>query len=86
MPDDDEPTLVSAAPQRKLAVILAAVVAGYSRLMERDEEGTHQRLQGLLREVVRAAAETHRGRIFKTAGGRIHGRIRERHRSGALPR
>lgn len=68
MPDDDEPTLVSAGPQRKLAVILAADVAGYSRLMERDEEDTHERLQRLLRDVVRPAVETHRGRIFKTVG------------------
>ncbi|MGN7882350.1 adenylate/guanylate cyclase domain-containing protein [Ensifer sp. 22460] len=68
MPDDDKRTMVSAAPQRKLAVILAADVAGYSRLMERDEEDTHARLQGLLRDVARPAVETHRGRIFKTAG------------------
>jgi adenylate cyclase len=68
MPDDDEPTLVSAGPERKLAAILAADVAGYSRLMERDEEDTHARVQGLLRDVVRPAVETHRGRIFKTAG------------------
>ncbi|MBP1887044.1 adenylate/guanylate cyclase domain-containing protein [Sinorhizobium mexicanum] len=68
MREDDEPTSVSAGPQRKLAVILAADVAGYSRLMERDEEDTHARLQGLLRDVVRPAVETHRGRIFKTAG------------------
>ncbi|MBP2235299.1 adenylate cyclase [Sinorhizobium kostiense] len=68
MPDDDEPTLVSAAPQRKLAVILAADVAGYSRLMETDEEGTHERLQGLLRNIVRPSVEGHKGRIFKSAG------------------
>ncbi len=68
MPDDDEPTLVSAGPQRKLAVILAADVAGYSRLMERDEEDTHERLQALLRDVVRPVVGIHRGRIFKTAG------------------
>ncbi|WFU91893.1 adenylate/guanylate cyclase domain-containing protein (plasmid) [Rhizobium sp. CC1099] len=36
--------------------------------MERDEEGTHGRLQLLLRDVVRPAVGTHRGRIFKTAG------------------
>ncbi|MCA1443731.1 tetratricopeptide repeat protein [Ensifer sp. IC4062] len=68
MPDDDEPTLVSARPQRKLAVILAADVAGYSRLMEGDEEGTHERLQTTLRDAVRPTVETHKGRIFKTAG------------------
>jgi class 3 adenylate cyclase len=32
---------------RRLAAILAADVAGYSRLMGADEEGTHERLQGL---------------------------------------
>ncbi|OCP38967.1 adenylate/guanylate cyclase domain-containing protein [Ensifer sp. LC163] len=68
MPDDDEPIAVSAGPQRKLAVILAADVAGYSRLMESDEEDTHERLQKLLGDVVRPAVEIHRGRIFKTAG------------------
>ncbi|OCP17472.1 MULTISPECIES: adenylate/guanylate cyclase domain-containing protein [unclassified Ensifer] len=68
MPDDDEPIAVSAGPQRKLAVILAADVAGYSRLMESDEEDTHERLQRLLGDVVRPAVEIHRGRIFKTAG------------------
>lgn len=68
MSDDDEPIFISAGPERKLAVILAADVAGYSRLMERDEEGTHERLQVLLRDVVRPAVEIHRGRIVKTAG------------------
>ncbi|MGF6178689.1 adenylate/guanylate cyclase domain-containing protein, partial [Ensifer sp. 4252] len=68
MPDNDEPIFIPAGPERKLAVILAADVAGYSRLMERDEEGTHERLQVLLRDVVRPAVEIHRGRIVKTAG------------------
>ncbi|KWV56947.1 hypothetical protein AS026_32570 [Rhizobium altiplani] len=49
-------------------MILAADVAGYSRLMERDEEDTHERLQKLLRDVIRPAVGSHRGRIFKTAG------------------
>ncbi len=61
-------SLVSAGPERKLAVILAADVAGYSRLMERDEEGTHARLQLVLRDVVRPAVGMHKGRIVKTAG------------------
>ena len=68
MPDADEPILVSAGPQRKLVAVLAADVAGYSRLMECDEDGTHERLQLLVRDVVRPAVEVHRGRIFKTAG------------------
>ncbi|CDM62632.1 MULTISPECIES: adenylate/guanylate cyclase domain-containing protein [Rhizobium] len=49
-------------------MILAADVAGYSRLMERDEEGTHARLQLVLRDVVRPAVGIHKGRIVKTAG------------------
>ena len=39
-------------PVRRLAAILAADVAGYSRLMGVDEEGTHERLQGHLRDVI----------------------------------
>ncbi|MFK0689461.1 adenylate/guanylate cyclase domain-containing protein [Mesorhizobium sp. IMUNJ 23033] len=68
MPDDSDATTSSDRPERKLAAILAADVAGYSGLMERDEEGTHERLRVLLRNVVRPAVETHRGRIVKTAG------------------
>jgi adenylate cyclase len=68
MANDNEPTAVSGRPERKLAAILAADVAGYSGLMERDEEGTHERLQLLLRDVVRPEVETHRGRIVKTTG------------------
>jgi len=37
---------------RRLAAILAADVAGYSRLMGADQEGTHERLRAHLREVV----------------------------------
>jgi TolB-like protein/class 3 adenylate cyclase len=68
MPNDSDPTSASPRPERKLAAILAADVVGYSGLMERDEEGTHERLRELLRNVVRPAVETHRGRIVKTAG------------------
>jgi hypothetical protein len=38
--------------ERKLAAILAADVAGYSRLMGMDEEGTHERLRAHLRDLV----------------------------------
>ena len=37
---------------RRLAAILAADVAGYSRLMGADEDGTHERLRGLLRALI----------------------------------
>jgi adenylate cyclase len=53
---------------RRLAAILAADVAGYSRLMEADEEGTHERLQAHLRELVEPKIAEHRGRIVKNTG------------------
>jgi len=40
------------ASTRRLAAIFAADVAGYSRLMGADEEGTHERLKAHLRELV----------------------------------
>ena len=54
---------VPVRPERRLAAILAADVVGYSGLMERDEEGTHERLKALLRDVFRPAADRHRGRV-----------------------
>ena len=55
-------------PVRRLAAILAADVAGYSRLMGADEEGTHERLQAHFRELVNSKIEEHRGRIVKNTG------------------
>jgi class 3 adenylate cyclase len=55
-------------PVRRLAAILAADVAGYSRLMGMDEEGTHGRLQAHLREFIDPEIEEHRGRIVKNTG------------------
>jgi TolB-like protein/class 3 adenylate cyclase len=54
--------------QRKLAAILAADVAGYSRLMHADEEATHAKLSALLVEVVQPAVTAHGGRIVKNTG------------------
>jgi TolB-like protein/class 3 adenylate cyclase/cytochrome c-type biogenesis protein CcmH/NrfG len=54
--------------ERRLAAILAADVAGYSRLMGTDEEGTHERLRALFREVVDPKTKEHRGRIVKNTG------------------
>src|ERR1700737_3168744 len=56
------------AATRRLAAILAADVAGYSRLMGADEEGTHERLKAHLREVVDPKIKGHHGRIVKTTG------------------
>src|SRR5689334_4604177 len=53
---------------RRLTAILAADVAGYSRLMGVDEEGTHERLQGHLGELVNPKIAEHRGRIVKNTG------------------
>jgi adenylate cyclase len=53
---------------RRLAAILAADVAGYSRLMRADEEGTHERLKAHLREVVDPKMKEHRGRVVKNTG------------------
>src|SRR6266478_2388845 len=53
---------------RRLAAILAADVAGYSRLMGADEEGTLERLKALRHEVFDPKIAEHRGRIVKTTG------------------
>jgi len=54
--------------QRRLAAILAADVAGYSRLMGTDEEDTHERLKAHLRELVEPKIGEHRGRTVKNTG------------------
>jgi adenylate cyclase len=54
--------------ERRLAAILAADVAGYSRLIEADEEGTLRRLKALRAEVVDPKIADHKGRIVKTTG------------------
>ena len=54
--------------ERRLAAILAADVAGYSRLMGRDEAGTLARLKALRRELIDPMVAEHKGRIVKTTG------------------
>jgi hypothetical protein len=53
---------------RRLAAILAADVAGYSRLIGADEGGTLERLKTLRRELVDPKIAEHRGRLVKTTG------------------
>ena len=53
---------------RRLAAIVAADVAGYSRLMHNDEEGTHAKLAALLADAVTPAIAEHGGRIVKNTG------------------
>src|SRR5215813_7761481 len=55
-------------PVRRLAAILAADVAGYSRLMGADEEGTHERLKAHVQELVNPKIAEQRGRIVKNTG------------------
>jgi class 3 adenylate cyclase/TolB-like protein/cytochrome c-type biogenesis protein CcmH/NrfG len=57
--------------ERKLAAILAADVAGYSRLMGADEEGTLARLKAHRRELIDPKINEYRGRIVKTTGDGI---------------
>jgi len=54
--------------ERRLAAILAVDVAGYSRLMGRDEEGTLAALRAIRRELGDPKIKEHRGRIVKTTG------------------
>src|SRR4029077_1670127 len=54
--------------ERRVAAIPAADVAGYSRLIEADEEGTLGRLKALRAEVIDPKLALHRGRIVKTTG------------------
>jgi adenylate cyclase len=54
--------------ERRLMAILAADVAGYSRLMNTDEEGTLRQLKEHRRTIVDPRIAEHRGRIVKTTG------------------
>jgi class 3 adenylate cyclase len=58
----------ASSPTRRLAAIVCMDVAGYSRLMGADEEGTLERLKALRRELLDPKIAEHRGRIVKTTG------------------
>src|ERR1039458_6777233 len=60
--------MAEARVERRLAAILAADVAGYSRLMGVDEEGTLAALKACRREFIDPKIAEHRGRIVKTTG------------------
>jgi adenylate cyclase len=57
--------------ERRLAAVLAADVAGYSRLMGADEEGTLARLNAHRREFLEPTVAEHHGRVVKRAGDGI---------------
>jgi formylglycine-generating enzyme required for sulfatase activity/class 3 adenylate cyclase len=53
---------------RRLAAIVAGDIAGYSRLMELDEEGTHSRVKRIQRDLIDPSIAEHYGRLVKTTG------------------
>ncbi len=63
-----EIALATERVERRLTAILAADVAGYSRLTGLDEEGTHAQLQDHLRSLVNPKVAEHRGRVVKNTG------------------
>jgi adenylate cyclase len=64
-------SLTGERAERRLAAVLAADVAGYSRLMGADEEGTLARLKVVRKTLVDPVIASHRGRIVKTTGDGI---------------
>src|ERR1700730_7097643 len=56
------------ASTRRLAAVLAADVAGYSRLMGADEEGTHESLKVHFEQLINPTIGAHHGRLVKTTG------------------
>jgi len=60
--------MVEERVERRLAAIFAGDIAGYSRLMGADEEGTVRQLKGHRKELVDPKITEHRGRIVKTTG------------------
>src|SRR5436305_1099730 len=53
---------------RRLAAIVAGDIAGYSRLMQIDEEGTHLRVKRIERDLIEPSIAGHHGRLVKTTG------------------
>ncbi len=70
--------------ERRLAAILAADVAGYSRLMGVDEAGTLARLQAMRRELIDPTIAEHQGPHRQDDRRRAAGRVPERRRGGRL--
>jgi class 3 adenylate cyclase len=55
-------------PVRRIAAILAADISGYSRLMQRDEEGTYARVMRQRRELIEPSITEHHGKLINYAG------------------
>ena len=63
--------MATESPNRRLAAVLFADVAGYSRLMDQDENGTHIRVVRVFGEAVEPSIATHAGRVIKRTGDGI---------------
>src|SRR5215469_7276830 len=68
LPSGRATIMAEARVERRLAAILTADVAGYSRLMGADEEGTLAALKACRRELIDPKIAEHRGRMVKTTG------------------
>src|ERR1700723_1511802 len=64
----DQPPPDPTTIPRRLAAIVAADIAGSSRLMEIDEEGTHGRVKRIERDLIEPSIAEHHGRLVKTTG------------------
>ncbi|MGY4572426.1 SUMF1/EgtB/PvdO family nonheme iron enzyme [Bradyrhizobium pachyrhizi] len=65
-PDNTQPP--GDSMPRRLAAIVAGDIAGYSRLMQLDEEGTHTRVKRTLRDLIEPTIAEHHGKLVKTTG------------------
>src|SRR5215208_6158972 len=63
--------MAAARVDRRLAAVLAADVVGYSRLVQRDEQGTLERLKAHRKELIEPLVAEHGGRIVKLMGDGI---------------
>ena len=68
LPSGKHPTPPGGTAVRRLAAITAGDIAGYSRLMGLDEEGTLARLKRIQRELIEPTIAEHHGRMIKTTG------------------
>ncbi|GKQ54741.1 SUMF1/EgtB/PvdO family nonheme iron enzyme [Bradyrhizobium sp. Ce-3] len=67
-PQSDNTQPPGTSMPRRLAAIVAGDIAGYSRLMQLDEEGTHTRVKRTLRDLVEPTIAEHHGKLVKTTG------------------
>lgn len=67
-PQSDNTQPPGSSMPRRLAAIVAGDIAGYSRLMQLDEEGTHTRVKRIERDLIEPTIAEHHGKLVKTTG------------------